>query len=71
MSYSDCPQVEVLTRRLVDAYREMSESEIESGEFVNDLHLAIMEHKASCILCKRMLFKSSASVAIMGTQRVA
>ena len=71
MSYSDCPQVEVLTRRLVDAYREMSESEIESGEVVNDLHLAIMEHKASCILCKRMLFKAPASVAIMRPQRVA
>jgi hypothetical protein len=71
MSYSDCPQVEVLTRRLVDAYSDMTESEIESGAVVNDLHLAIMEHKASCILCKRMMFKKPAAVAIMGTQRVA
>ncbi|MBS1823378.1 MAG: hypothetical protein JST61_15620 [Acidobacteria bacterium] len=71
MSYSDCPQVEALTRRLVDAYREMSESEIESGEVVNDLHLAIMEHKESCILCKKTMFKSRMQVAIMGTQRVA
>lgn len=71
MSYSDCPQVEVLTRRLVNAYRGMSESEIESGAVVNDLHLAIMEHKASCIACKRTMLKQPAAVAVMGTQRVA
>ena len=71
MSYSDCPQVEVLTSRLVNAYREMNETEIESGAVVNDLHLAIMEHKASCIVCKRMLFKQPNAVSIMGTQRVA
>lgn len=69
MSYSDCPQVEVLTRRLVSAYREMSDTEIESGAVVNDLHLAIMEHKATCPLCKRIMVRPPAPIT--GTQRVA
>lgn len=69
MGYSDCPQVDLLTRRLVSAYREISESEIESGAVVNDLHLAIAEHKAGCLLCKRMIMKAPVSTA--GTQRVA
>jgi hypothetical protein len=69
MGYSDCPQVDALTRRLVSAYREISESEIESGAVVNDLHLAIMEHKSSCLLCKRLIMKSP--VVAVGTQRVA
>lgn len=69
MAYSDCPQVEVLTRRLVSAYREMSDSEIESGTVVNDLHIAIMEHKTKCPLCKRMMFKKATSIG--GSVRVA
>jgi len=69
MGYSDCPQVDALTRRLVSAYSEISDSEIESGAVVNDLHLAIMEHKASCLLCKRLTMKSP-TVAVV-TQRVA
>ena len=68
MAYSDCPQVELLTQRLVNAYREMSESEIESGEVVNDLHIAIMDHKARCVLCRRIVMKQAGMA--MG-QRVA
>jgi hypothetical protein len=68
MSYSDCPQVDVLTRRLVNAYREMSDSEIESGAVVNDLHVAIMEHKTSCLTCKRVMFQQPAAIPV---QRVA
>lgn len=69
MGYSDCPQVDVLTQRLVNAYREMSDREIETGTVVNDLHIAIMEHKASCMLCKRIMFKQP--VSVVGSQRVA
>jgi hypothetical protein len=54
---------------LIEAYREMSEIEIESGEVVNDLHIAIMDHKARSILCKRILMRQSGTV--MGGQRVA
>ena len=62
MSYSDCPQVEVLTHRLVSAYREMTDSEIETGTVVNDLHVAIMDHKSGCPVCKRTMFKQATSI---------
>lgn len=69
MSYSECPQVEALTNRLIAAYREMTDSEIETGTVADDLHLAIMEHKSSCMLCKRIMLSQPASIA--GSQRVA
>lgn len=69
MAYSECPQVDALTQRLVDAYQRMSDSEIQTGSVVSDLHSAIMDHKGSCILCKKMMMKPS--VSILGSQRVA
>ena len=62
MSYSDCPQVEILTHRLISAYREMTDSEIETGTVANDLHVAIMDHKSKCPVCKRTMFKQATSI---------
>jgi hypothetical protein len=69
MAYSECPQVDALTQRLVDAYQRMSDSEIQAGSVVSDLHSAIMDHKASCIFCKKMMMKPA--ISILGSQRVA
>ncbi|MDE1178515.1 MAG: hypothetical protein PW789_18230 [Edaphobacter sp.] len=69
MAYSDCPQVDMLTRRLVDAYQRMNDNEMQTSTVTNDLHSAIMEHKASCAICKRIIVKQPVSIA--GTQRVA
>jgi hypothetical protein len=68
MAYSECPQVDNLTHRLVNAYRRMTDSEIASGAVVEDLHIAIMEHKEDCPLCKRILVRQAAA---MMPQRVA
>ena len=69
MAYSECPQADNLTHRLVNAYREMTDSEIESGAVAEDLHTAIMEHKESCPLCRKLVMRQSA--ATMRPQRVA
>lgn len=69
MAYSDCPQVDMLTQRLVDAYQRMSDTDTQTNPVVEDLHAAIMEHKSSCMLCKRIMIRKP--VAIMGNQRVA
>ena len=68
MAYSDCPQADALTRRLVAAYNDMSDREVETAGFVDDLHVAIMEHKESCTLCRRI---RGNSVLTMQEQRVA
>lgn len=69
MPYSDCPKADELTRCLVAAYTKMSDLEIQTGGVVDDLHNAIMDHKASCPQCRRIVDKPS--VLYGGTQRVA
>jgi hypothetical protein len=69
MPYSDCSQADELTRCLVAAYIKMNDLEIQTGGVVDDLHNAIMEHKASCPQCRRIATK--APVLFGQTQRVA
>ncbi len=69
MAYSDCPKADMLTQRLVDAYHRMSDSDVQTDSAVEDLHSAIMEHKSSCIVCKKIMVRKPTS--IMGRQRVA
>ena len=59
MAYSECPQVDDLTQRLVNAYRELTDSEIAAGTVVEDLHTAIMEHKENCPLCRRIVMRQT------------
>ena len=77
MAYSDCPQVDALTRRLVETYKNMDDSEISAPwksdgggvtSDVHELHDAIMEHKMICSLCKRIAKTTFVSV---GSRRVA
>jgi len=59
----------MLTQRLVDAYQRMSDTESQTDSVVEDLHSAIMEHKSSCFMCKKIMVRKP--VSIMGGQRVA
>lgn len=68
MAFSDCPQADLLTRSLVEAYQRTSDQDIESSSVIGDLQAAIMEHKSNCVLCRRILLRGG---AILGAQRVA
>ena len=70
MPYSDCPKADELTRCLVAAYTKMTDEEVQTGGVVDDLHNAIMDHKANCQQCRR-IGKKAAIVYSNGTQRVA
>ena len=69
MAYSDCPKADMLTQRLVAAYRSISDSDLQTNAVIEDLHSAIMEHKSSCIVCKKIMVRKPTS--ILGGWRVA
>ena len=69
MPYSDCPQAEELTRRLVAAYMKMSDDEVQRHGVVDEIHNAIMDHKANCSQCRRI--DNKAMSLYSGTQLVA
>ena len=69
MPYSDCCQADELTRSLVAAYTKMNDMEIQTSGVIDDLHNAIMDHKANCPQCRRIGTK--ATVRYSGTQSAA
>jgi hypothetical protein len=60
MPHLRCPQLDILSNRLIEAYRHMTGTDISSiwsggGAAVltvAQLQAAMREHKISCILCK-------------------
>ena len=69
MPYSDCPQAEELTRCLVAAYTKMSDDEVQRYGVVDEIHKAIMDHKANCPQCRRIRNRNTPLFG--GTQLVA
>ena len=59
MPHLRCPQLDILYNRLIEAYRQMTGTDISSVRSVRtaalsvaQLQTAIREHKITCILCK-------------------
>lgn len=69
MAYSDCPKADMLTQRLVAAYQRTGDSDAQTDSLIEDLHSDIMEHKSSCIVCKKIMIRKPTS--ILGSWRVA
>ena len=62
MAYSDCPKADMLTQRLVTAYRRISDSDVQTDPVIEALHSAIMEHKSSCIACRKIMIRKPTSI---------
>lgn len=69
MAYSDCPKADMLTQRLVAAYQRISDSDAQTDSIIEDLHADIMEHKSSCMVCRKIMISKPTS--ILGSWRVA
>jgi hypothetical protein len=63
MPHLRCPQLDILTNRLIEAYRQMVGTDISSmwshggsglALSVTQLQAAIREHKLVCVLCMRI-----------------
>jgi len=63
MGHLRCPQLDILSNRLIEAYRHMTGTDISSvwsdggasaHLSVAQLQAAMREHKIACILCKRI-----------------
>jgi hypothetical protein len=59
MPHIHCPQLDILSNRLIEAYRHVTGTDISSvwsgatsALSVAQLQVAIREHKITCILCK-------------------
>ena len=59
MPHLRCPQLDILSNRLIEAYRQMTETDISTvwsggpaALSFAQLQVAIREHKITCILCK-------------------
>jgi hypothetical protein len=59
MPHLRCPQLDILSYRLIEAYRQMTGTDISSvwsdgpaALSVAQLQTAMREHKITCILCK-------------------
>jgi hypothetical protein len=71
MTYPRCPQIDILSNQLIEAYRKMDDTEIsaiwglgDNGVFatVASLHLAMREHKQACVLCNRVMHDKPVSL---------
>jgi hypothetical protein len=59
MPHLHCPQLDILSNRLIEAYRQMTGTDISSvwsggpaALSVAQLQAAIREHRITCILCQ-------------------
>ena len=69
MGYPRCPHLDILSNRLIEAYRDLAFGETSAVEgkavtlnsSIVALQSSIQEHRKSCILCQKIASAPSAS----------
>jgi hypothetical protein len=71
MSYASCPKLDMLANRLIEVHRTVDELE-NSSVFtyrtsasyspIEEIQIAMREHRAECVLCRNILQASRVTV---------
>ena len=71
MSYASCPKLDVLAKRLIEIHRTTDEIDIASGfayrpsasySPIEEIQVAIREHRTECVLCRNILQSTRVTV---------
>ena len=74
MGYPQCPQMDLLGNKLIESYREMIEADVAASldyhnrnNRVAQVQREMVEHRNTCMLCKRNMMSRSMKVVVAKT----